>query len=134
MYQRKPRKFNKYRSNGRSFQNRGVGNGRSRTESYSSEPPRNNFRTIHNPEKLLEKYNSLAKEALSVGDNTSSENYLQHADHFVRLVAEKTKNYKLNQAKNSNAVINLDKKIEETSVSPEKKPETSVSLNTAPKE
>ena len=134
MYQRKPRKFNKYRSNGRSFQNRGVGNGRSRTESYSSEPPRNNFRTIHNPEKLLEKYNSLAKEALSVGDNTSSENYLQHADHFVRLVAEKTKNYKLNKDKNSNEVVNLDKKIEEASVGLEKEPETSVNLDTTPKE
>jgi len=134
MYQRKPRKFNKYRSNGRSFQNRSTGNGSPRIASYSNEPPRSNFRTIHNPEKLLEKYNSLAKEALSVGDKTLSENYLQHADHFVRLVAEKTKNYKLNKDKNSNEVVNLDKKIEEASVGLEKEPETSVNLDTTPKE
>jgi hypothetical protein len=124
MYQRRPRKFSKYRSNGRSFQNRGNGNGRSRTQSYSNEPPRNNFRTIHNPEKLLEKYNNLAKEALSSGDKTLSENYLQHADHFVRLLAEKNKNYQLNKDKNnSNEVINLDKKKEEVSGGLVKKPE-----------
>tara|TARA_B100001173_G_scaffold216920_1_gene187430 strand:- start:172 stop:549 length:378 start_codon:yes stop_codon:yes gene_type:complete len=123
MYQRRPRKFSKYRSNGRSFQNRGNGNGRSRTQSYSNEPPRNNFRTIHNPEKLLEKYNNLAKEALSSGDKTLSENYLQHADHFVRLLAEKNKNYQLNKDKNNNEVINLDKKKEEVSDGLVNKPE-----------
>jgi hypothetical protein len=123
MYQRRPRKFNKYRSNGRSFQNRGNGNGRPRTQSYSSEPPRNNFRTIHNPEKLLEKYNNLAKEALSSGDKTLSENYLQHADHFVRLIAEKNKNYQLNKEKNNNEVIDLDKKKEEASDGLVEKPE-----------
>ena len=113
MYQRRPRKFSKYRSNGRSFQNRGNGNGRPRTQSYSGEPPRNNFRTIHNPEKLLEKYNNLAKEALSSGEKTLSENYLQHADHFVRLIAEK----------NNNEVIDLDKKKEEVSDGLAEKPE-----------
>ena len=37
-------------------------------------------------EKLLEKYNNLAKEALSSGDKILSENYYQHADHFLRLI------------------------------------------------
>ena len=122
MYQRRPpRKFSKYRSNGRSFQNRGTGNGRPRTQSYSNEAPRNSFRTIHNPEKLLEKYNALAKEALSIGDQSLSENYLQHADHFVRLIAEKNKNYQINKDKNSTEVINLDKKKEEASDGLDKK-------------
>tara|TARA_B100000700_G_scaffold302298_1_gene372512 strand:- start:1285 stop:1590 length:306 start_codon:yes stop_codon:yes gene_type:complete len=53
---------------------------------------KNNFRTTHNPEKLLEKYNSLAKEALSAGDKTLSENYLQHADHFMRVIEDRNKN------------------------------------------
>jgi len=123
MYQRRPRKFSKYRSNGRRFQNRGNGNGRPRTQSYSSEAPRNNFRTIHNPEKLLEKYNNLAKEALSSGDKTLSENYLQHADHFVRLIAEKNKNYQLNKEKNNNEVVDLDKKKEEVGDVLTEKPE-----------
>ena len=37
-------------------------------------------------EKLLEKYNSLAKEALSNGDKILSESYFQHADHFLRII------------------------------------------------
>ena len=37
-------------------------------------------------EKLLEKYNGLAKEALSSGDKVLSESYFQHADHFLRVV------------------------------------------------
>ena len=45
-------------------------------------PGRNN----HNAPKLIEKYNDLAREALSNGDKILSENYLQHADHFTRIL------------------------------------------------
>ena len=48
-------------------------------------PGRNN----HNASKLIEKYNDLAREALSNGDKILSENYLQHADHFTRILNEK---------------------------------------------
>ena len=48
-------------------------------------PGRNN----HNAPKLIEKYNDLAREALSNGDKILSENYLQHADHFTRVLNEK---------------------------------------------
>ncbi len=48
-------------------------------------PSRNN----HNAPKLIEKYNDLAREALSNGDKILSENYLQHADHFTRILNEK---------------------------------------------
>ena len=37
-------------------------------------------------EKLLEKYNNLATEALSNGDKVLSESYYQHADHFLRVI------------------------------------------------
>ncbi len=47
-------------------------------------PGRNN----HNASKLIEKYNNLAREALSVGDKILSENYFQHADHFTRIQNE----------------------------------------------
>ena len=47
-------------------------------------PGRNN----HNAPKLIEKYNNLAREALSVGDKILSENYFQHADHFTRILNE----------------------------------------------
>ena len=48
-------------------------------------PGRNN----HNAPKLIEKYNELAREALSNGDKILSENYLQHADHFTRILNER---------------------------------------------
>ena len=48
-------------------------------------PGRNN----HNAPKLIEKYNDLAREASSNGDKILSENYLQHADHFTRILNEK---------------------------------------------
>ena len=47
--------------------------------------------------KLIEKYNDLAREALSKGDKISSENYYQHADHFIRVTNEKNKDSDLNQ-------------------------------------
>tara|TARA_B110001450_G_C17490194_1_gene427962 strand:- start:188 stop:619 length:432 start_codon:yes stop_codon:yes gene_type:complete len=47
-------------------------------------PGRNN----HNAPKLIEKYNDLAREALSSGDKILSENYFQHADHFTRILNE----------------------------------------------
>ena len=48
-------------------------------------PGRNN----HNAAKLIEKYNDLAREAASNGDKILSENYLQHADHFTRVLTER---------------------------------------------
>ena len=46
-------------------------------------PGRNN----HNASKLIEKYNNLAREALSTGDKILSENYFQHAAHFTRILS-----------------------------------------------
>ena len=46
-------------------------------------------RNNHNASKLIEKYNNLAREALSVGDKILSENYFQHADHFTRVLSER---------------------------------------------
>ena len=65
-------------------------------------PGRNN----HNAPKLIEKYNDLAREALSNGDKILSENYLQHADHFTRILNEresfrKEKFYEINSQNNS---------------------------------
>ena len=53
-------------------------------------PGRNN----HNAPKLIEKYNNLAREALSGGDKILSENYFQHADHFTRILNEQEANRK----------------------------------------
>ena len=39
---------------------------------------------IHNVEKTMQKYHQLAKDALSNGDPVLAQNYLQHADHYLR--------------------------------------------------
>ena len=51
-------------------------------------PSRNNY----NASKLVEKYNDLAREALTDGDKILSESYFQHADHFKRILKEQELN------------------------------------------
>jgi len=91
MFQRKPRRFRR-RTNGRSNM---IGNdgGKPRlgSNSFQNGQTRNNFRQSLSPEKLFEKYTSLAKEAMSSGDKTLSENYLQHADHFMRIIEDRNR-------------------------------------------
>ena len=100
MYQRRSRGFRR-RPNGRGFRSRENGSiqGRQGSNSFSDGQIRNNYRPAQSAEKLLEKYNALAKEALSSGDKTLSENYFQHADHFMRIIEDKNRNR--NQIKNN---------------------------------
>ena len=76
-------------------------------------PGRNN----HNAPKLIEKYNDLAREALSNGDKILSENYFQHADHFTRILTEqenaKTLNDNENQKRNKIEVVSDNTNKEE---------------------
>ena len=79
-----------YRRNTRSFKSNNdtakFGSNFSNNDNFKRKlPGRNN----HNAPKLIEKYNDLAREALSNGDKILSENYLQHADHFTRVLNEK---------------------------------------------
>tara|TARA_B100001540_G_C15649491_1_gene570403 strand:- start:227 stop:643 length:417 start_codon:yes stop_codon:yes gene_type:complete len=80
---------NNFRRNDRNFKNNSerskFGSNFSNNESFQRKiPGRNN----HNASKLIEKYNNLAREALSAGDKILSENYFQHADHFTRILNE----------------------------------------------
>ena len=81
---------NNFRRNNRNFKSSGDA-----TKFVSNFSSGDNFkrkslgRNNHNAPKLIEKYNDLAREALSNGDKILSENYLQHADHFTRLINEK---------------------------------------------
>ncbi len=80
---------NNFRRNDRGFKSSNE-----RTKYNSNFSNNNNFqrkapgRNNHNASKLIEKYNNLAREALSVGDKILSENYFQHADHFTRILSE----------------------------------------------
>ena len=68
-----------------------------------SVPGRNN----HNASKLIEKYNDLAREALSNEDRVLSENYFQHADHFTRILNEQ-ESYRKSKFSNESSVENKD--------------------------
>tara|TARA_B100001057_G_scaffold458608_1_gene508008 strand:+ start:153 stop:590 length:438 start_codon:yes stop_codon:yes gene_type:complete len=80
---------NSFRRNDRNFKSSGdrpkFGSNYPNNESFKRKSPgRNN----HNASKLIEKYNDLAREAVSNGDKILSENYFQHADHFTRILNE----------------------------------------------
>ena len=83
----KPRR-NRFRSNDKGFRRNGSQDMRiGGINSSSNNFQRRSFsRNGFNAGKLLEKYNNLAKEALSNGDKILSESYYQHADHFLRVV------------------------------------------------
>ena len=99
MFQRKQRRFRR-RPGGRNNHQHGNGmQARMRSNSFSNGHNNNNFRTTLSAEKLFEKYSALAKEAMSSGDKTLSENYLQHADHFMRIIEDKNRNR--NQSKDN---------------------------------
>ena len=81
---------NNFRRNDRNFKPHGdrqkFSSNFSNSDNFKRKSPgRNN----HNAPKLIEKYNDLAREALSNGDKILSENYLQHADHFTRILNER---------------------------------------------
>ena len=73
-------------------------------------PGRNN----HNASKLIEKYNNLAREALSNGDKILSENYFQHADHFTRILSDQDNNKKSKFSENSNIENSQQKNSDNT--------------------
>ena len=80
---------NRFKSNGeRSFRKRSI-NGQKIQNDFSNNSEfrhRNPGRNNQNAAKLIDKYNNLAREALSSGDKILSENYLQHAEHFSRIL------------------------------------------------
>ena len=91
-----------FRRNTRNFKSNGdtskFNSNFSNNENFKRKTPgRNN----NNAPKLIEKYNELAREALSNGDKILSENYLQHADHFTRILNEQEGFKKMRYSENS---------------------------------
>ena len=110
-----------FRRNERSFKSNGernkFNNSFSSNETFQRKSPgRNN----HNASKLIEKYNNLAREALSTGDKILSENYFQHADHFTRVLSEKEIQKKTFNKSSSEETEIIEKKIDKDNESSEK--------------
>ena len=104
-----------FRRNSRNFKSNGdtskFGSNFSNNDNFKRKAPgRNN----HNAPKLIEKYNDLAREALSNGDKILSENYLQHADHFTRVLNEKEsfRKEKVIESRSENSLNALSENIE----------------------
>ena len=104
---------NNFRRNDRSFKSNSE-----RGKYVSSYSNNDNFqrkipgRNNHNAPKLIEKYNNLAREALSNGDKILSENYFQHADHFTRILNEKEIQKKIHNNRSSAELNNSNDNIE----------------------
>ncbi len=99
---------NNFRRNDRNFKSNGerpkyVSNFSNNENFQRKSPGRNN----HNAPKLIEKYNNLAREALSGGDKILSENYFQHADHFTRILNEQESFKKARNSLNTEVNKNL---------------------------
>ncbi len=116
---------NRFKSNGdRNFRKRSL-NGLKNHNDFNSNSDfkhRNPGRNNQNAAKLIEKYNNLAREASSSGDKILSENYLQHADHFSRILNLQEQNKISNE--NTNVIeqnfkkneIEIDEKKDETNI------------------
>ena len=81
----------------RSFRSRSQKNNFRRRNGHSSSNNTNNFsngnvgfsrngsmNNMHSVEKTMQKFQQLAKDAQSNGDPVLAQNYLQHADHYLR--------------------------------------------------
>jgi len=101
-YRNNNNRRNKFRTSNRNFRTNGS--------NIPSLGLKNNFQRMHssgnnnNAPKLIEKYSNLAREALSNGDKILSENYYQHADHFLRILQEQRMS-KIESQKESNELI-----------------------------
>ena len=73
----------------------------------------NQHRNNQNATKLAEKYTNLAKEALTNGDKILYENYLQHADHFIRIFEEKENNKSVVEKSSEENSLETTKKVDE---------------------
>ena len=112
---------NSFRRNSRAFKSNGenskfVSNFSNNENFKRKAPGRNN----HNAPKLIEKYNDLAREALSNGDKILSENYLQHADHFTRILNEKEsikkEKYLDSKTQNNSGIVDENIEISEKDI------------------
>ena len=67
----------------------------------------------HNVEKTVQKFQQLAKDAQSSGDLVLVENYLQHADHYSRRLAELNEKNKVNSTNEKNLSSDKNDTIKE---------------------
>ena len=121
------------RSRGRNSNRR---NGPSRNQTFDSNGP--SVRIRGNAVQVHEKYLTMARDASSSGDRISAENFLQHAEHYYRILAaqreeaeargEKQQNQRQNGSRRNRqeeTTENVEDNVD-TSTAPTEKPESDV--------
>ena len=123
---------NRFKSNGERNYRKRLNNGHKNQNDFNSNSDfrhRNSGRNNQNAAKLVDKYNNLAREALSSGDKILSENYLQHADHFSRILS--SQELSKNQAERDNVIEQNFKKDLDQIQKKEDKENNSTPINKA---
>lgn len=77
-------KSSRNRSRSKGNRNRSVGNVMNRV--FDSSGPEGKVRGT--PQQIIDKYNQLTRDAQLAGDRVAAENFQQHAEHYLRLLAE----------------------------------------------
>jgi len=119
---------NNFRNNDRDYRQNG-------SKIFKSNP-NNNFqrrspgKNNHNAPRLIEKYNDLASEALSNGDKILSENYYQHADHFLRVSLEQSSSNNLNKKNYNNKNMLKDSSVQTLSEKDIKTTDQNINIET----
>ncbi len=108
------------RNNNNNGRRNGNGGAPNRSQVFDSNGPEVRIRgTAH---QIVEKYAALAKDAASSGDYTLSENYLQHAEHYQRMIVEwdemdRIRNEKKQAEKQARMEAEEEKAVEEDDLS-----------------
>ena len=103
-FRSRPQKSNFRRRAGSMNSSSSNGLGNNGNMSFNRNGSMNN---IHNVEKTMLKFQQLAKDAQTNGDPVLSQNYLQHADHYLRRYNElnERKENSLDKTKNEEKPI-----------------------------
>tara|TARA_X000001036_G_scaffold439246_1_gene489648 strand:+ start:1800 stop:2201 length:402 start_codon:yes stop_codon:yes gene_type:complete len=75
-----------------------------------------NITNPFNIEKAIQRFQQLAKDAQSNGDPVMVENYLQHADHYSRKLAEINSRRQVSNVQNKEITQTTEVKLEEKSL------------------
>ncbi len=91
------RSTNKSRSRNKNNRNRNNNIGNIVNRVFDSSGPDGRVRGT--PNQIVEKYDTLARDAQLAGDRVEAENFLQHAEHYIRLLAAAQEEVAREQAK-----------------------------------
>ena len=107
--------------NYRNNQRRGSGQGGGRPNSFDSNGP--DVKIRGNPNQIFDKYQSLARDAATLGDRVMAEIYLQHAEHYYRIFTENNAQRQQQQDRQQQRQDGPDQPVDTAAETPEDAPQ-----------